>query len=449
MNIVLIHRPARGAAALGVSLVLLFGLTLVVFFTNRAMIFEQRTSANQYRATNAFEAAEAGIEWALAQLNVNGSIASQPASCDPTATGVTFRERYLVPNMAAKTFTPITGRAGCSISAAGVATCACPGGTVTSPSLGSATDARFTVQFLPSGVDPTTIELISRGCTAGTNCDEGTSGLQEAEAVVRVLVKVVPLFPNSPGAGLITGSAAVTGGNLNVINTDVASNGITINAGTVVEMGTGTTVTTLAGTPPRASVLDNDPSLSALTNSDNNGEAFFRSFLGVGFNEYKSSPQTWYITSGNCSATVNPNRCTSCSTAADCGSAVSAKINERETQFWSDTDVAFSNGNLPATGTVGTATRPIVFAGDGNVEMKSNLVAYGLFYVASATATENWDYDGSGSAKVFGAFVSRGDFNKGSGTLDLIYDANIFGTGDMTGKLVKVPGSWRDKLTPF
>jgi hypothetical protein len=262
-------------------------------------------------------------------------------------------------------------------------------------------------------------------------------------------VKVVPQFPNSPGAGLITGSAAVTGGNLNVINTDVASNGITINAGTVVEMGTGTTVTTLAGTPPRASVLDNDPSLSALTNSDNNGEAFFRSFFGIGYTEYKSSPQTWYITSGSCSSTANPSRCTSCANPGDCGTAVSAKINDRETQFWSDTDVAFNNGNLPAVGTVGTADRPIVFAGDGNVELKSNLTAYGMFYVASGTATENWDYSGSGSAKVFGAFVSRGDFNKGSGTLDLIYDPNIFGTGDMNGKLVKVPGSWRDKLTTF
>jgi hypothetical protein len=128
---------------------------------------------------------------------------------------------------------------------------------------------------------------------------------------------------------------------------------------------------------------------------------------------------------------------------------VSAKINDQETQFWADTDVAFNNGNLPTAGTIGTADKPIVFAGDGNVELKSNLVAYGMFYVASGTASENWDYSGSGSAKVFGAFISRGDFNKGSGTLDLIYDANIFGTGDINGLLVKVPGSWRDKLTTF
>jgi PilX N-terminal len=445
MKTLSIHHPPRGAAALAVSMVLLFAMTVVVFFTNRAMIFEQRTSANQYRSTKAFEMAEAGIEWGLARLNQGGIISSHPSSCDATATTVTFRDRYLVPTSGA--FVPVAGRAGCSISSAGVATCACPGGNNTSPTLGASTDPRFTVQF--NSVDATTIEVISRGCTSGTNCDAGAAGLQEAEAVVRVLLKVVPQFPNSPGAGLITGSAAVTGGNLNVINTDVASNGITINSGTVVEMGTGTTVTTLAGTPPRASVLDNDPSLSSLTNSDNNGEAFFRSFFGVGFTDYKSSPKTWYVTSGSCTSSPNPNRCTSCGTAAGCGSAVSAKINDQETQFWADTDVAFNNGNLPTAGTIGTADKPIVFAGDGNVELKSNLVAYGMFYVASGTASENWDYSGSGSAKVFGAFISRGDFNKGSGTLDLIYDANIFGTGDINGLLVKVPGSWRDKLTTF
>jgi Tfp pilus assembly protein PilX len=156
------HHPRRGAVALGVALALLFGMTLTVFFTNRAMLFEQRTSANQYRATKAFEMAEAGIEWGLAQLNQNGSIASQADACDATATTETFRQRYLVPNVVAKTFTPIAGRAGCSISATGVASCACPGGTNTSP-LASGSDPRYTVQFNASGTDASMVELIARG----------------------------------------------------------------------------------------------------------------------------------------------------------------------------------------------------------------------------------------------------------------------------------------------
>jgi hypothetical protein len=72
-----------------------------------------------------------------------------------------------------------------------------------------------------------------------------------------------------------------------------------------------------------------------------------------------------------------------------------------------------------------------------------------MFYVNTATVSDNWDYNGSGTAKVYGSFVTRGDFNKGSGTLDLIYSPNIFLTGQGTGLVVRVPGSWRDKETAF
>ena len=73
-------------------------------------------------------------------------------------------------------------------------------------------------------------------------------------------------------------------------------------------------------------------------------------------------------------------------------------------------------------------------------------MAYGMFYAANASATENWDYTGSGSATVFGSFVSRGNFSKGSGTLNLIYNPRLFGIGGgrPVGMLVRVPGSWRD-----
>jgi hypothetical protein len=72
-----------------------------------------------------------------------------------------------------------------------------------------------------------------------------------------------------------------------------------------------------------------------------------------------------------------------------------------------------------------------------------------MFFVATATATDNWDYSGSGTAKIYGSIVSRGDFVKGSGTLDVIYDGNIFRAGETTGVLVRVPGSWRDKETSY
>ena len=57
----------RGASTVAITLLLSFVIVLGVSFANRSMLFEVRTSANHYRAAQAHEAAEAGIDWALAQ----------------------------------------------------------------------------------------------------------------------------------------------------------------------------------------------------------------------------------------------------------------------------------------------------------------------------------------------------------------------------------------------
>jgi hypothetical protein len=445
----------RGAVALVVALVLVFGMTLVAFFANRDVIFEQRTSANQYRATRALEAAEAGLEWALARLNDDIYIAASPA-CTPGTGSQTFRDRYIAPTSGATPIFQINTanppRPGCSLAQDGTAAaCSCPT-SGTDPDLGSSNDdlPRFTVRFNPVTGDPLAVEIISYGCTnKGAPCDPGSTATPDGTAVVRVLLKVRPRFPNAPGAGLIAGHAAVTDGSFEVINLDAESNGITINAGTTVQLGAGTTpgnlsVTTLPGTPPRASVLDNDPTLNALTNADTAGDLFFQSFFGETQAQYRDNPMTWIITEGSC----NRDRCTSCSPGDGCGRAVSDAINKGVTQFWADADVQFVNGNLPTSGTVGTKERPISFAGSAGIELRASLTAYGMFFVNKGTA--DWDYSGSGNGKVFGSFVSRATFDKGgSGNLDLIYDANIFRTGQGTGLLVRVPGSWRDSETAY
>jgi hypothetical protein len=319
-------------------------------------------------------------------------------------------------------------------------TCSCPAPGA-APTLGNANDLRFLVEFNAVASDPLAVEIVSRGCTnADASCDGGTP-VGDARAVVRVQLKVVPDFSNIPNAALTTGSAAVTGGNLSVVNTDHLSNGITINSGTTVEEGSGTNVITLPGTPSRASILDADPSLSLLTNADADGDLFFQSFFGKPIDVYKFSPKTQIVEIG----TQGPGG-TSCTNATSCGAVVSAFYNQGIQQFWVEPDVQFGNANLPSVGTLGTSDKPIFLAGAGELELKANLVAYGMLYSATATATENWDYDGSGSGTVFGAMVSRGSFDKGSGTLNIVYDPKVFGqNGPPSGVLVRVPGSWRDK----
>jgi PilX N-terminal len=449
-------RRQRGAAALAVSIVLLVVMTLVGFFVNRGMIFEQRTSANQYRATKAFEMAEAGLEWAVAQLNAEAPITAAPSCAATTGAATnTFAARYLTIGPGGLGVVA-NGRASGSIAANGSVTPSCPlpGNAAT---LGGAGEPRFMVEFSKVGVtDPWSVRIISRGCTnAGNYCTDGTTTQPSPDgvAVVSAIYKMLPALPLAPGAGLVAGGSAQTGGNFRVINDkDYPSNGITINSGSVVNLGNGTEVQTIGGTHPRASILDNDPSLRNLTNADGNGETMFQSFMGDTYSQFQSNPKTWIITSGTCAAAV-ASRCTSCGGGVACGTAVmDAYTNKGVEKFWADTPVQFASSNRPAVSaenpdrSFGTSARPLIIGSSSSIDFNGAIVAYGMFYASTATATDNYVMVGTGSATVVGAIVTRGNFVKGAGSLNLVYDAKMFTPQQNFGLMVRLPGSWRDTL---
>lgn len=451
----------RGAAALVVAMVLLFGMTVVAFFGNRTMIFEQRTSANQSRSTKAFEMADAGVEWAIARLNDPLTLAANSCAAGVGAGLVSFRGRYIRPTAADPThatgwLNPLGTAAfpGCQIDpTTGALTCGCP--AAGAAALGSATQPRFRVQFnavTSPSTDWLAVEVVSRGCTGGDPCDpsQAVGAATDGTALARVLVKIRPTFPTAPGAGLISGSTTVVSGSINVVNTDTAGNGITINTGSAVVLsGGGTTVQTLPGTPPAASILDNDPSLLNLTNADANGELFFASFLGEGFADFQSNLATRVISQGAANNAANGT----CNGAIDCGAAVSYWVDRGITQFWVAPDATFNNSNMPSTtgGTLGTANRPIVLATPGQLNMTGGVTAYGVYYAATASAIDDLVLSGGGSSTIIGSLISRGDFARtGNGNITIAYRAGLFGgTGAPTGLLVPVPGSWRDKATAY
>ena len=82
------HRPMRrgqrGVAALVVTLLLCLTMVLAVAFAQRDIAAEERRSANDYRSAQAFEAAEAGLEWALARVDDPTRL---DADCRPSAVG--------------------------------------------------------------------------------------------------------------------------------------------------------------------------------------------------------------------------------------------------------------------------------------------------------------------------------------------------------------------------
>src|SRR6218665_1164133 len=88
-------KRASGGGSLAILMVLLLGATLVLLYANRAMMFEQRASAQQVRAALALQAADAGVAWTLAQLNQPHVIDAQCAPAAAAAASATFAQRHL------------------------------------------------------------------------------------------------------------------------------------------------------------------------------------------------------------------------------------------------------------------------------------------------------------------------------------------------------------------
>ena len=59
----------RGAATLLISIFFLLAITVIIFFSANTSLLEQRISINDYRGKQAFEAAEAGLEYGVSILN--------------------------------------------------------------------------------------------------------------------------------------------------------------------------------------------------------------------------------------------------------------------------------------------------------------------------------------------------------------------------------------------
>jgi Tfp pilus assembly protein PilX len=66
----------RGIATMGLALIILFLISVIGFSLNRNTLVEIQSTANQYLHTQAFEAAQSGLEAALAALNDKVSISN-------------------------------------------------------------------------------------------------------------------------------------------------------------------------------------------------------------------------------------------------------------------------------------------------------------------------------------------------------------------------------------
>lgn len=413
----------RGAAALIVTMVLFFAMLLAAAFANRNLVFEQRTSANQYRSTQAFEAAEAGLEWALAQLNSPTRVGADClASTDAAAP--TFRERFLSRSSGASGFTGNTWTNGavatplqpsCVRTDAGWA-CSCPaqGNPGLVAPAGPALHPAFTLEFLAGG-KPGIVKVVSRGCTSlGGVCVPGSSSTADASARVEVGLGLLPALGTPPAAPLTARGQVNTAAALGVHNPDAASGGLALHTGGGV-IAPQIRVTPPAGSSTADAWMVNDLSLAALT-----PDRFFTSYFGLDKAGWKNQPMVRTLNcSGNCTAAL-----------------VDAVNNA------GGSPMVWVAGDLVVDGpvTLGSARHPLLLVVEGNAQFNGAVRLHGVLY----SATMNWNNTAAPGALLRGALITEGDV-QGNSAPDLFYDAAILAALKSSGgSFARVSGSWRD-----
>jgi Tfp pilus assembly protein PilX len=412
------RHPERGLAATAAALLLFLSMGIVVAFANRNLIFEQRTASNQYRYTKAFEAAEAGMQWANMMLNYRKKI---DTSCAEDATGAnSFRERYLT--VASSGAISVNGgppKAVCTI-ADNVYTCSCATSGSTAIATSSTSGPAFMVTYTATGTNGI-VKVEVAGCTSAEGtCHPSGSGTPDGSAKITALLGVLPALGSVPGAA-ITAKGNVSwsgsGAALGVVNDNPKYNGITIDAGGTVDEDKAR-ITTIPGSSATSSIIEGDTSLSSITT-----DQMFAAFFGMSKTDFKALAQQ----SG--AVITCPANCTdTLTTAVD-------SLGETSRIVWVDNDMDI-NGNI----TFGSTDYPVVIVVNGNIHLNGTMDVIGLVYAASTT----WDNTGGGSAFLRGAAVSEGNFT-GNGTPDFYFDADVLEKlGKVPGAFVRLPGSWKD-----
>ena len=422
------HRPRhhqRGAASLAVSLLLLMAMLLGAAHAHRAVLSEQRASADQQRATQAFEAAEAGIAWAIAQLNGPRPVDER---CEPLtdASGNSFRERYLSVDTDSGLQTPqlwkgggqdIAPQPGC-VRSGQAWSCACPSNGW--PDLPAATGGdlapqpAFSVQF-SAEPRPGLVRLAATGCSnAAGACRPGVAGRADAVVHLQVLLGLLPGVSVLPQAALTVRGTVDAAGALGVHNGDVASGGLAVRAGGSL-IGTAVRLSTAPGGAAEASAATHDSALAALA-----PERLFASHFGLDRTRWARHPAAQAVD------------CT-----LPCGPAIAAAINAAgSNRMVSITGDAAIDGPL----TLGSADRPVILVVSGTAALRGDVTLHGVLYAGDI----RWDGATGAPAGVHGAVVSESDY-RGDGAPQLQRDAAVLRALQLhTGSFARVPGSWKD-----
>jgi type II secretory pathway pseudopilin PulG len=420
----LARRRQAGLGTLLVAVVLLLLVMVLIATVSRTMVVEQRMSANQVRAKQAHEAAQAGIDAAMTYITTgvggtdrNGDNIADDLASVTLSTGASYRAAFCHPE---DTSTAIT----CSDTS------------------GTRPGCNYLDNLTPAGGNaPQEATFLNTPLIVAC----GWSDDNIAKKTIRQHVGAVPALadpPNNPfiakGGVNVTGSATVT----NFYNTltiwtgnaitTIGSSGKTYIRNPAVPQptatqappapppssnnacgGLGCYIQTSAGAVIGPDVIASDAGLANLSDAQ-----MFTNFTGApDLATYRN--RVGIRTLSNAEAqTLDDN-------GGVQGQAIVIQNNNDGTG-----DISLPNG------TVGSRERPVVLIINGNWT-GGNVTVHGAVYVTGNIVV-------TGSPLVYGVVLVEGTVS-GSGSLDVVFDPlTAENAANRTGRPGLIPGSWRD-----
>lgn len=418
----------RGLATLAFTLLLLSAMLLAALFVNRNLLIEQHSASNRLRAARAFEAAEAGLEWATAQLNNPWPVG---ADCQPSnaTTATTFRDGLLHIDHSDGLVSLITAAdarhadasspRACRVGDGNAWVCTCSADAAPGlPPLARSGDAApaFTLDFEGS-THPGVVRVTSTGCAqAGADCAAGGPS-QTAPGTISTTVSLalLPGLRTAPSAALTArGSVSFADDVSQEAPTATLPSQPLIHAGGAIS-GMRRPVPTTEHPELPALFVEHDSGLDAMP-----ADQLFATYFGVGKIQWKLQP-------GVVRATC----------AADCTRALRQLVEHRPTPtlVWLDGD-ADVEGPLA----LGAPGHPILIVASGALRLYGGVSVHGMLYAERVS----WQGASSFGASLRGAIVSESSIAADAMPTLVRDSAALSALQHASGSFVRIAGSWRD-----
>ncbi len=390
------------------SLILLFALSMLVFYFNRHVLFEQRTAINQTRAMQSHALAQGGLDWAMTRLNDHRALQSACAFSGQA------RARELVLSTAG-----VRLHAACLLNDGGTMACSCASNEAVSawPAHDATALHGFTVQLFRHADDAQAVQITALGCVnAATPCnaDDG----EHLHARLHLIARAQPLLWRRPVAPLTAGGGIQVCAPASLANADSRTPGWWAHAGSAsVSTCAGSSPPTLRGVPGSSVAHHDHDSLLAARAADQ--DAFFAAWFGTPIAHYRA-------------IACQPQGDTPGVRAGD----LRRLFDEGCRRFFVDGDITFDPDS-----TLGSADDPVALVLTGRAAFSGAAKVHGLIYSDAADAAAlQW-----AQLRWLGAVIVRGNLLINSGVDGSFDDAVLQRLAERAAVMVAVPGSWRDE----